>query len=145
MITVEEARQKLIEKGLKITPQRLAVYEAIISMNNHPTAEYIIDYIRGKHPNIAIGTVYNVLETLEKNRLITKVQTSSGTMRYDADMEPHHHLFSTESDEIGDYYDTDFDRIIRDYFSRKNIKGFTPSEIRLHILGKFNSKQLIKI
>ena len=43
---ISEIRSKLIEKGLKVTPQRMAILEAIIVLNNHPTAENIIEYIR---------------------------------------------------------------------------------------------------
>jgi len=62
--TVSDNRQILIQSGLKITPQRLAVLEAIIRLNNHPTADNIIDHIKQNHPNIAVGTVYKTLETL---------------------------------------------------------------------------------
>ena len=31
-------REKLQEKGLKVTPQRVAIYEAIVKLKNHPTA-----------------------------------------------------------------------------------------------------------
>ena len=37
---------KLQEKGLKVTPQRLAIYDAIVQLKNHPTAENIIEYIK---------------------------------------------------------------------------------------------------
>ena len=69
---ITEIRNKLIEKGLKVTPQRIAILEAIIKLNNHPTAENIIDYIRKNHPNIATATVYKVLDALVENELIQK-------------------------------------------------------------------------
>ena len=59
-----------IESGLKVTPQRVAILEAIITLNNHPTAENIIDFIRKNHPNIATATVYKVLDILVENSLI---------------------------------------------------------------------------
>ena len=37
-------REKLQEKGLKVTPQRVAIYEAIVQLENHPTAENVIEY-----------------------------------------------------------------------------------------------------
>ena len=94
-----EIRNKLIEKGLKVTPQRIAILEAIIKLNNHPTAENIIDYIRNNHPNIATATVYKVLDALVSNKLIRKVKTERDVMRYDAVMESHHHLYCSESDQ----------------------------------------------
>ena len=44
---------KLSEKGLRVTPQRIAIMSAIHTLNNHPTAENIIDYIKNNHPNIS--------------------------------------------------------------------------------------------
>ena len=37
-------RKNLKQKGLKITPQRVAIYEAVLKLNNHPNAEKVIDY-----------------------------------------------------------------------------------------------------
>jgi Fur family peroxide stress response transcriptional regulator len=53
-------REQLKEKGLKVTPQRVAIYEAIVNLKNHPTAENVIEYIKANHPNISVGTVYKV-------------------------------------------------------------------------------------
>ncbi len=60
----DDIRTLLKENGLKVTPQRVAIFEAIVILNNHPTAEKIIDYIKRNHPNIAVGTVYKVLDSL---------------------------------------------------------------------------------
>ncbi len=60
---------RLSGAGLKITPQRIAVLEAIISLKNHPTAENIAEYIKANHPNIATGTVYKTLETFVEKGL----------------------------------------------------------------------------
>ena len=48
-----EIAEKLSEKGLRVTPQRMAILEAITGMENHPTAENVIEYIKEKHPNIS--------------------------------------------------------------------------------------------
>jgi Fur family peroxide stress response transcriptional regulator len=61
-ISAAEIKNRLTGKELKVTPQRMAILEAIYQLNNHPTAEKIIDYIRQKHPGIATGTVYKVLK-----------------------------------------------------------------------------------
>jgi Fur family peroxide stress response transcriptional regulator len=134
---VTEIRNKLIEKGLKVTPQRIAILEAIIKLNNHPTAEYIIDYIRNYHPNIATATVYKVLDVLAANELIKKVKTERDVMRYDAIMENHHHLYSSESDRIEDFIDTELNEMIEKYFEKKKIPDFKVEDIRLQIIGKF--------
>jgi len=134
----EEIKQKLAEKGMKITPQRMAILEAIYQLNNHPTAENVIDYIRQTHPNIAIGTVYKVLETLVENGLIKKVTTDRDFMRYDGILESHHHLYCSTCDLIEDYHDADLDDLLRKYFENKHLPGFKPEEFVLQIKGTFN-------
>ena len=130
-------RDKLTEKGLKVTPQRIAILEAIIKLNNHPTAENIIDYIRINHPNVATATVYKVLDALSANELIRKVKTERDIMRYDAIMERHHHLYSSESDRIEDFVDTELNEMIEKYFEKKKIPGFKIEDVKLQIIGKF--------
>jgi Fur family peroxide stress response transcriptional regulator len=132
-----EPKNKLIEKGLKVTPQRLAILEAIIKLNNHPTAYNIIDYIRNNHPNIATATVYKVLDALVANKIIIKVKTEKDVMRYDAVMERHHHLYCSESDRIEDFIDTEITDVIEKYFEEKKIRGFKIEDVKLQIIGKF--------
>ena len=68
----QEIAERLSENGLRVTPQRVAILGAIIKLNNHPTAEHIIAYIKKKHPNISVGTVYKVLDSLVEKNLLKK-------------------------------------------------------------------------
>ena len=56
-LEITDIRDKLAKKGLKITPQRMNILEAIYDLDHHPTADNIIEHAREKHPNIATGTV----------------------------------------------------------------------------------------
>jgi Fur family transcriptional regulator, peroxide stress response regulator len=94
---------QLQAKGLKVTPQRVAIFEAIVKLKNHPTAENVIEYIKTNHPNISVGTVYKVLDSLVENELLKKVKTEKDIMRYDAVLSNHHHLYCAETDRIEDY------------------------------------------
>ena len=134
---ITEIRDKLIEKGLKVTPQRIIILEAIVNFNNHPTAENIIEYIRNNHPNIATATVYKVLDALVVNELIKKVKTERDVMRYDAVMENHHHLYCSDSDRIEDYFDAELNGLIEKYFENKKIPDFKIEDIKIKIIGKF--------
>ena len=133
----EEISTKLNEKGLKVTPQRIAILEAIVKLNNHPTAENIIEYIRKNHPNIATATVYKVLDALVSNELIKKVKTERDIMRYDAILKSHHHLYCSESDRIEDYNDDELNEMLEKYFKKKGIRDFKIEDIKLQIIGKF--------
>jgi Fur family peroxide stress response transcriptional regulator len=134
---VIEIRNKLAEKGLKVTPQRIAILEAIVRLNNHPTAEQVIDFIRRDHPNISAATVYKVLDALVENELINKVKTEKDIMRYDASMKNHHHLYCSDSDKIEDYNNEELTEMLERYFDKKGIPGFKIEDIKLQIIGKF--------
>lgn len=136
-ISIDRIKNRLKEKGLKITPQRMAILEAVIKLNNHPSAEMIIDYIRQNHPNIATGTVYKVLEALVETKIINKVKSRQDIMRYDAELEKHHHLYSSTSERIEDYFNDELDNLIEDYFNKKGISGFKIEDIKLQIKGNF--------
>jgi len=137
-ITIEDIRKKILEKGLKITPQRIIILEAIWKLENHPTADRIIEFIRETHPNIATGTVYKVLETLVENGLIKKVKTDKDVMRYDGIIEKHHHLYCSECDLIEDYKDEELDVLLKKHFKNKKIDGFEIQDIVLQIRGTFD-------
>jgi Fur family peroxide stress response transcriptional regulator len=137
-INTSEIKNRLAEKGLKVTPQRMVILEAVYNLNNHPTAENIIEYIRQKHPGIATGTVYKVLETLVLNGLIKKVTTDRDIMRYDGILENHHHLYCSECDLIEDYHDNELDVLLRKYFENKNLPGFHIEKFVLQINGIFD-------
>ena len=133
----KEIASKLSEKGLRVTPQRIAIFGAIIKLNNHPTAESIIEYIKKNHPHISVGTVYKVLDSLVEKELLKKVKTEGGIMRYDPLQSSHHHLYCEESDRIEDYQDEKLDELITAYFKENGIKDFKIENIQLHISGKF--------
>ena len=133
----DEIRNILIGKNLKVTPQRLAVLEAVIKLGNHPSAEKVIEFIKSNHPNISVGTVYKTLETYVAKGIVKKVKTDKDIMRYDAVLDKHHHLYCLESDKIEDYYDDDLNKIIEDYFKKKEIENFKIEDIKLQIIGNF--------
>ena len=134
-----EYRNKLVEKGLKVTPQRIAILEAIVKMGNHPSAEIIIDFIHKNHPNISSATVYKVLDAFVSCGLINRVTTAKDVMRYDAILESHHHLYCSDSDRIEDYKDEELNRILENYFEKKGIPGFRIEDLKLQIIGKFTA------
>lgn len=128
---------RLKEAGLKVTPQRLAVLDAIDQLDPHPTADRIIEFIRKMHPGIATGTAYNVLSVLVDKKLIRRVKTEKDIMHYDGILENHHHLYCMDSDRIEDYVDEELDTLLANYFKKKNIPDFRIEEIKLQINGAF--------
>ena len=141
MINRKNSREILMVNGLKVTPQRIAVLEAVIKLNNHPTADQVIEFIKKNNPNIAIGTVYKILETLIDKKIIKKVKTDKDIMRYDAMLDNHHHLYCSESDKIEDYFDDKLNKMLENHFAKKRIPNFQIDDIKLQIIGKFKNQE----
>ena len=137
-LSSEQISQKLRDARMKVTPQRQAILEAVHLLDNHPTAEQIIDYIRRKHPGIATGTVYNVLDVMVERELIKRVKTDKDAMRYDAVLKNHHHIYCAETDRIEDYFDEELDEMLKTYFHKKSLPGFEIKNIILQIKGNFS-------
>ncbi len=97
---VERCRQA----GLKITPQRIAVYEILINSHNHPTVEEIYEEVKKRYPFVSLATVYRTVETLEQMGLAKKVCYWGSSARYDANTEEHHHLICVKCGAIRDLY-----------------------------------------
>jgi Fur family peroxide stress response transcriptional regulator len=113
----------------------MAIFEALVILNNHPTTDQVLDFIRNNHPHISPATVYKVLDVLLDKKLVKTVKTDKDVKRYDAIMESHHHLYYADSDKIVDYIDEDLNELLRTYFEKKIIPGFIIEDIKLQIVG----------
>jgi len=125
--------QKCSAKGLRVTPQRLTIYEALVKTNTHPNAEEIYRTIHEAHPTISLATVYKTLDTLEKHGLIATVSQVRDTTRYDSVTTPHHHMICVKCKRIFDLFDERLNSLeIPESVTRGNV--FLNYSIHFHIL-----------
>lgn len=136
-LTVKDVAAKLIENGLKVTPQRIAVLQALTKFHHHPMAEEIFREVQGNIPGLSATTVYNTLDVFVDRGITHRIATSAGVMRYDAICEPHHHLHDVASNRVEDFFDPELDKLLENYLKEKKIKGFRPHQIRLQVTGEF--------
>ena len=99
---MEKLIGSLREKGLKITPQRLAIFKILKDNKSHPCAEEIYLKVRKEFPTISLATVYQTLDTLENIGGIRVLRFDKKRTRYDADLSPHHHLICVKCKKIMD-------------------------------------------
>ncbi len=93
---------RLKSKGLRVTPQRFAVYGNLCSRRDHPTVEQILKDLNQDFPISSQATVYTSLQTLRKVGLVKEVLLEEGVSRYDANVEPHHHFHCRQCGRIKD-------------------------------------------
>jgi Fur family ferric uptake transcriptional regulator len=81
--------EKLRERGLRLTPQRQLILEAVHELG-HATPEQIHHAVRERAAGVNITTVYRTLELLEELGLVTHTHLSHGSPTYHAAGEHQH-------------------------------------------------------
>ena len=110
-LTKQEIKVQFKARGLKLTPQRCAIYEMLVASTDHPTAEDIYRTVKRAYPMISQNTVYYTLSALKEARLISEVNLGHEHARFDANMDRHHHLVCVSCQEINDVYDEGLNRL----------------------------------
>lgn len=113
----EEMRQHLLEsfrdicrrKGLRLTAQRLEIFNELVGRRDHPSAETIYESVRRRLPMISLDTVYRTLTTLKENGLVIGIRQGTDQCRYDAQIQMHHHLVCESCGEVADFEWPGFD------------------------------------
>ena len=83
----------LKQSGVRITPQRLAIYKLLVESEEHPTASVIYEQIRTQYPSISLMTVYNTLETLVHLGLVNSLGSiGDDNVHYDGNTSSHINL-----------------------------------------------------
>ncbi|MEW6052870.1 MAG: transcriptional repressor [Nitrospirota bacterium] len=100
------------EYGLKITPQRTAIYQELLKAKDHPSADDIYKRIVKKIPNISFDTVNRTLLTLSQIGITNVVEGYGQPKRYDPDLDIHHHFRCTRCDKIIDFHYADYDSLV---------------------------------
>ncbi len=133
MVDREERLQDFInrcrQEGLKITPQRVAVYEILLNSYNHPTVEEIYEEVKKRYPFVSLATVYRTVETLEQMGLAKKVCYWGSSARYDANTDEHHHLICVKCGAIRDIY------MEEDLSIPRELEGFRTEGYSVNIYG----------
>src|SRR4051812_31701197 len=78
----ETFRKFLTQKGLRVTNQRLAIFDAAFAQKDHFTAEQLLDYARVIDDSVSRATVYRTLPIMTESALLREVDIGSGEKFY---------------------------------------------------------------
>lgn len=85
-VSVDAARQKfrtyLAQKGLRVTSQRLAIFDAAFAQKEHFTAEELLDHARVIDDSVSRATVYRTLPIMTESALLREVDIGKGEKFY---------------------------------------------------------------
>ena len=100
------------KRGIAVTPQRLAVIQALLASEKHPNAQEICAAVRRMHPHVSLATVHRVLEQFCEMGEARKVTLLHDVARYDGNVEPHHHVLCVRCRRVHDIEIPDVDKIL---------------------------------
>ena len=103
-MTRQELIQEMRRLGIRVTAQRLAVAEVMLSSYDHPAAPTVYERVQAHFPHITMSTVYNTIHVLAKGGFIQPLSFPDGT-RYDANPSPHANLVCVQCRAIVDAMD----------------------------------------
>lgn len=93
MKTASELTDLFRAQGLRVTPQRQAIFGLLTDNDRHPTVDALYDAARIEMPTISLKTVYQTVHDLEELGQVSLLDLGTGSVRVDPNVEAdHHHL-----------------------------------------------------
>ena len=99
---MKQDAEKIKSAGLKVTPQRITIYNYLSNTVSHPNAEMVYKSLSETNPGMSLATVYKTLESFKKSGLVKEISTGDGTARYDAWTDNHSHIVCTHCKKVYD-------------------------------------------
>ncbi len=128
---VDELIERCRARGMNVTPQRMAIYRALLEAEDHPSPETLYRRVRPDMPSMSLATIYKALDALVGLGLAQEVSATGDVKRYDANMARHHHLVCTRCRAIRDFDDDVLDRVA----PPRRLGGFVAHTVSVQISG----------
>ena len=133
---VEQFRQYLKSRGLRLTSERLAILEQVFSYDGHFQAEDLLVHIREKGHSASRATIYRTLPLLVKSSLLTEIIDAQKNSYYEhvhtLQEQKHAHLICLRCNKIIEFKNPEIDELQKTVC---DLHRFKPMKYRNEILG----------
>lgn len=134
---MENSIVSLRNKFLKVTPQRMAIYDYLLSTKEHPSAQTIYEEVQKQFPSISFATVYKTLNILRDAGLVLEFNVGGDCFRYDANTSSHPHFICKCCEEVSDLALPEELSDINSLISQSN-QGFNVEHMEINFYGSCN-------
>jgi len=93
---------KFKQSGIKLTPQRLAIFDYLEGNTDHPSADHIYKAVQKAFPTMSFATVYATLEKLRQKGMLAELTIDPAKKRFDPNTGKHHHIICTSCGKVAD-------------------------------------------
>ena len=105
METVEKLTKVLRNHSMKITPQRLMIFQILENNTSHPSAEEVYKRVKDIYPTVSFTTIYKTLEVLRDLGELRELTIDDARKHYDPNTNTHHHIICTSCKKILDVFE----------------------------------------
>ncbi len=137
MDVLNKFRSFLHHKGLRVTPERMAIARDVLLSDSHFNADDLYLRMYGKNQKISRATVYRTLELLVASGLVRKTvfNTHSASFEKYVDKPDHGHFICMTCGKITEFYDQRIQDLHRNL---EKVFAFTIINYTHQIYGKCN-------
>ena len=105
MKSVDQLTARFRDQGLRVTPQRQAIFRLLQGNEGHPTVESLYEAARSDMPTMSRKTVYQTVHDLEALGEVTLLDLGTGSVRVDPNVDDaHHHMICTRCGSVRDVF-----------------------------------------
>ncbi len=139
--TVDEFREMLKKNGLKVTPQRIAVHEAMLRLG-HACADMVTaEILAAKKSKVTVASVYNILTQLSLLGIYHHRMSGNNKMYFDVNTFKHFHLYDTVNHTFSDVIDDELYKQIESRLLGRRFKDYRIDGIDVQILAHPSAKR----
>ena len=110
-INLEFFRQLCKKHNLRITPQRIFIYKAVSSSQEHPNTEHLYKTVKYELPNTSFDTVHRTLLIFYNINLLNVFERFGNPKRFDPNLKNHHYLHCEKCGKIIDFTCEEYDKL----------------------------------
>ena len=97
--------------GIKLTHQRLEIFREIAASGEHPDVETVFRAVQARMPTVSQDTVYRTLWLLHDLGLATTLGPQREGVRFDVNLDPHHHYVCVRCGLVRDFESADLNAL----------------------------------
>ena len=122
--SLEILKSILKKERLRLTDQRIAIWNQIQNSKKHLDVEEIFSLLKIKKKNVSRATIYRTLDVLVKNRLIRKMDVGDGYSLYEPrlDNDHHDHMICEDTGDIIEFFSEELE-LLQEKIAREH--GYT--------------------
>ena len=122
--SLEILKSVLIKEKLRLTDQRIAIWNQIRNSKKHMDVEEIFSLLKTKKKIVSRATIYRTLDVLVRNRLIRKMDVGDGYSLYEPrlDNDHHDHMICEDTGDIIEFFSEELE-LLQEKIAREH--GYT--------------------